>query len=233
LNVKTNPNGLNHYTAPNYDSLQSINKFDETDLFAERNNEISFSVIAKKIILSKDTCGDRLILKNGEELRVKITEITDFNIIFKRCDNINGPDYTLNKERVAIIYYANGIKEIVEPPVYEKTKVDPRTIKKVYPDETLIAIFMPLLLGVIGMCISLYFGRKAIRLIEKNPEIYKGLNITKFMVTFDIISIATLALIVLIVIGMANTPQMLGYVVLTLLAYLIAVIVAAIYYATR
>jgi len=90
------------------------------------------------VIIDKDTCGDVLLLQNADEIAVKILEIDERNIKYKRCDNVNGPTYSISKSRVALIKYANGTKEVVMPePNYKVAEQDkppkPEMPRKVNP----------------------------------------------------------------------------------------------------
>lgn len=88
-------------------------------------NRLSNVDLAKKpaLILNKDTCGDILLLQNADELAVKILEIDEQTIKYKRCDNMDGAVYSIRKNKVAMITYANGVKEkvIAEPESVMKT----------------------------------------------------------------------------------------------------------------
>jgi len=69
---------------------------------------------AQLLVLNSDTCGDKLLLQNADELVVKILEIDDNYIKYKRCDNLNGPTYSMAKNKVALITYVNGTKEVIQ-----------------------------------------------------------------------------------------------------------------------
>ncbi len=58
---------------------------------------------------------DTLVKKTGEELQVKIVEITPDMVKFKRSDNLEGPLVSVYKREVFMIKYANGAKEILNP----------------------------------------------------------------------------------------------------------------------
>lgn len=58
---------------------------------------------------------DNIILKNGEEIKAKVTEITTDEIKYKKWDNINGPTYSIKKSEVLMIKYSNGTKDIITP----------------------------------------------------------------------------------------------------------------------
>ncbi len=54
---------------------------------------------------------DILTLKNGNEIKVKVQEITPQEIKYKRFDNINGPLITILKNTASSIKYENGTTE--------------------------------------------------------------------------------------------------------------------------
>lgn len=100
------------------------------------NDPAVLSLPQKPLLLLKDTCGDKLLLHNAEELHVKILEISEQTITYKRCDNMNGPQYTIQKNKVALITYANGMKEtvIVEPEPVVELQQPPTNFEPYYPD---------------------------------------------------------------------------------------------------
>ena len=62
---------------------------------------------------------DQLIKRNGEELTVKVMEITPAEVKFHRTDNPDGPLISVWKSDVFMIRYANGTKEVFNTvPVY-------------------------------------------------------------------------------------------------------------------
>ncbi|WP_303309959.1 hypothetical protein [Hymenobacter sp. BT730] len=58
---------------------------------------------------------DLLVKQNGEEVQVKVMEITPTLITYKRFDNPEGPLISVYKSEVFMIRYANGSKEIITP----------------------------------------------------------------------------------------------------------------------
>ena len=52
-----------------------------------------------------------LILKNGDELSVKVEEINETQIKYRKCSNLKGPLYTKNKSDVLLIRYPDGTKD--------------------------------------------------------------------------------------------------------------------------
>ena len=62
---------------------------------------------------------DILTKRNGDELPVKVIEITPAEVKFRRADNPDGPLISVWKSDVFMIRYANGTKEVFNaPPVY-------------------------------------------------------------------------------------------------------------------
>ena len=64
---------------------------------------------------------DFIVLKTGEEIKSKVTEITSNEIKYKKFDNLEGPAYSVNKSTVFMIKYKNGTKDIINP-INEKQK---------------------------------------------------------------------------------------------------------------
>ncbi len=56
---------------------------------------------------------DVLLLRNGQEIFAKVFEIGQTEIIYKKCDNPNGPTISIRKSEVISIKYSNGTKDII------------------------------------------------------------------------------------------------------------------------
>ena len=95
-----------------------------------------------------------LLLQNADELSVKILEIDEKNIKYKRCDNLNGPTYSISKSRVALIKYANGTREVVmQAPVYKQPE-QIRNPKPEMPRKINPLGLASLLLNILGIILS-------------------------------------------------------------------------------
>lgn len=55
---------------------------------------------------------DLLRKTNGDEIKVKVLEITTESVKYKKYTNIDGPLYTLSKKEIQEIVFENGDKEI-------------------------------------------------------------------------------------------------------------------------
>ena len=56
---------------------------------------------------------DVLTFKTGEEIEVKVLEIGQSEIKYKKCNNQNGPTISVNKSDVFTIKYSNGTKDVI------------------------------------------------------------------------------------------------------------------------
>ena len=70
------------------------------------------------ILMTVLACGifaqDLIILKNGNEIKAKVLEITRTEIKYKRYDNLNGPILTVSVDSVSAIKYENGTWEDID-----------------------------------------------------------------------------------------------------------------------
>ncbi len=57
---------------------------------------------------------DIIVLRNADEIQVKVKEITPTTISYVKWNNLDGPNYTINKSEVFFIKYENGEKEIFD-----------------------------------------------------------------------------------------------------------------------
>ena len=130
---------------------------------------------------------DVLILKNGDELSVKIFEIGADEIKYKKCDNQSGPIYVVRKADAFMIKYANGTKEVIKQPnalervtPAAKSQAAPNTYKKMEPLGVLALItsvgglFLPLLPGLALEVVALIMGIISLVKISKAPDTLKG-----------------------------------------------------------
>ncbi|GAA4392576.1 hypothetical protein GCM10023186_43260 [Hymenobacter koreensis] len=58
---------------------------------------------------------DLLTKRNGDEVQVKVLEVTPTEIRYKRTDNPEGPLFILPRTEVFMIKYANGTKDVMTP----------------------------------------------------------------------------------------------------------------------
>lgn len=59
-------------------------------------------------------CQDTIVMRDNSKLIAKVLEISSTEVKYKRFDNIEGPDYVINKNDVSSITYNNGLKDAFE-----------------------------------------------------------------------------------------------------------------------
>ncbi|MFN7911924.1 MAG: hypothetical protein ACK5QC_08855 [Bacteroidota bacterium] len=64
---------------------------------------------------------DTLFLRNSSKVVVKLSEITPTQLKYKRFDNMEGPNYAINKSEVDYVIFANGLKEQFELTSYNNS----------------------------------------------------------------------------------------------------------------
>ena len=65
---------------------------------------------------------DVITLRNGDEIKSKVTEITPSEIKYKQWDNLEGPTRVIEKTQVFFINYENGTREIFGTVNAQKTE---------------------------------------------------------------------------------------------------------------
>lgn len=181
----------------NSDNTSLIQATNESALATLDNNVINYSTpllvnthnpSLEVGILNQNKPGecDIITLKNGEEINAKVTEIGISEIKYKKCDNLNGPVFSISKVEVFMIKYANGTKDIFDtnnnsnqnqnnqnnnqPKVSNSKQV----IHWAALTSFICALVGLFLFGVILGLLAIIFGAIALSAIKNNPEKYKG-----------------------------------------------------------
>ncbi|MBI2720738.1 MAG: hypothetical protein HYX39_01050 [Bacteroidetes bacterium] len=175
--------------------------------FASGNNELIREIapaLLKPFILKDTSCGDVLTLKKGTEVIVKVLEINETQIKYKRCDNLDGPLIVIHKNDVYSIKYRNGYVEhferILTPPNSEYPYSDK---KEVHPLAwvTLGCTLSILFTSFFGLIAVLIVAPIARRKILENPQKYEGLKMVRTCQIICYTLIALAVLLILIAVG--------------------------------
>ena len=130
------------------------------------------------------TC-DRLTLKNGDELAVKVLEITETEVKYKKCDFPDGPTISISKSRVFMIVYSNGSKEVfnstderfetTDPnPVPSDTKLNTLSVVGlVFSILAILTSVVPILGWLFGI-LGIIMGSAALGQIAREPNKFHG-----------------------------------------------------------
>lgn len=178
---------------------------------ADEKNGINF---AKKSVFNLEPeCGDVIVFRSGDSLKAKVLEITEDVIRYKRCDNLEGPLFTVSKGKVASIQYLNGLKEAFKAEATavsssgsvqatETKKPLDRSRARIHPLALIAFIFAVLgfLLPIPFTIASLLIAPTALKRIAQWPARYKGESLVKAakIVSWIIVGILTFFILLLI-----------------------------------
>ena len=146
------------------------------------------SVKIKKSFGAEEGECDVLVLKNGEELSVKIKEIGSEEIRYVKCDNLTGPVYVVKKSNAFMVKFANGTKEIFttnnasqnNDPVKSNAKSPNTSNAKMdmLGLTSFLSVFgsllLPFLPGILLLIGAIVMAIGSLIRINKYPEKYKG-----------------------------------------------------------
>lgn len=105
---------------------------------------------------------DIIMLKNGDEIEAKVTEIGSSEIKYKQCNNQEGPVFTIIKQDVFKIKYANGTSTLIsEISNQQKTPITLGSGTNASNDQfrgTKIAAIVGIILAILGFLVSPLLG---------------------------------------------------------------------------
>ncbi|MES2284476.1 MAG: DUF4190 domain-containing protein [Bacteroidota bacterium] len=154
---------------------------------------------------------DVIALKNGEEINAKVLEISQTEIKYKKCDNLDGPTFIIPKSNATKIKFSNGTTEVINSVAAKTEESDyysPASKPEVQPysGETIINRFAlaSMILAVVSIFIfplvplPIIFGIIALKQIKRSPEAYTGKGMAIFgIILGGLIVLAILAFLLL------------------------------------
>lgn len=156
---------------------------------------------------------DKLIMQNGDEIMVKIVEITATEIIYRPCNELDGINVRLPLRKAFMIKYANGGKQIFEKGSESAGRNRSRGESLLDAPGSVVS----LVLGIVSIVFSFPFaflgifawiyGDRAIRKYDANPELYspssRGMALGgKIMGMVMTILLILIALLIFVAIGL-------------------------------
>lgn len=98
-----------------------------------------FILLVLLTYLSPVWAQDQIVLKNGDDIPAKVLEVTKDEIKYKKQSNPDGPTYTIDKDFVFFVKYANGEKDMFsekpEPVQSTPSNAASANTQKVRPEE--------------------------------------------------------------------------------------------------
>ncbi|MDO8998553.1 MAG: DUF4190 domain-containing protein [Bacteroidota bacterium] len=203
-------NPIHHLNSQNTTSNNSKKEIENSELTASIDKEtISLlKIISPAIIQPNDSLCDIITLKNGDEVKVTILELTPALVKYKRCGDAESPLYIAKKADVFKIKYANGTFEVfnneeVKKPIpnnnQNNSRNDYKGTLKTHP--LAIWAFVYSIVGLIpflGLFTSIraiFYGARALKIIRDNPTEYKGDLLATAAIVIGIIGLVLLLLI--------------------------------------
>ena len=125
--VQDNKDGERKITAAGQPAAVPIICGETTTTSADSSTRSSFPISEKaneQINVLPDEC-DVIIFKNGDEIKAKVSEISQDEIKYKKCEDQNGPTFILKKSEVFMIKYSNGTKDIISQDTPVETNYKP------------------------------------------------------------------------------------------------------------
>lgn len=144
----------------------------------------------------QDSCGDRLIFNDGEELQVKVYEISSSQVKYKPCDHLDGPMHVCAKETLFMISYSSGVSEVIKSEAAGTSRsaasasnVQEKTINKNAKTGFLFALFS---WTIILAPVAFILGFSGLVQIMNHPDEYSGLGFAIAAILIPVILITLL-----------------------------------------
>lgn len=132
---------------------------------------------------------DQIVLRNGDVIEAKVKEVGVSEVKYKKCDRLDGPDYTISKRDILSIKYSNGEVErfgATAAPSSAPSSSNSRTTYNPSSDGprtdpfaivSLATGAVSFLLGGGGLLLvaaAIVFGALSLTRIKRQPERFKG-----------------------------------------------------------
>ncbi len=154
----------------------------EMGLTASVNNagcEHTQKLSIQPLPLVEDSCGDKIVFLDGEEVLCRVIEVGTTNVMYKACDNLDGPLFTRAKQKIFMIKYQNGSKEVIKQktttPVALVRPIPVAAKKKKVSGTSLAAFIISLFSWTLILApVALVMGILGKNEIKRNPDTLKG-----------------------------------------------------------
>lgn len=209
--ISKGKNTLEKFSLPN--GVAPVNSILHAEgITVSSKNDPVAQIPSLRLIFSSDTCGDLITFKSGDQVLARVAEITEDKIKYKRCDNLEGPIFVVNKATVLNIRYPNGVVEKIEastePEYTPKTNSSPKDKDAFYSEQkvhplagwALVAWLIGAPTLTLGYIAALILSNKAIKDITLQPKKWRGMQLAQVVRGLSLVclTLALLGLIILI-----------------------------------
>ena len=156
---------------------------------------------------SNDDCGDELTFKSGAFIKVKVLQVNANDIVYRPCDDLEGPAFTILKSDVAQLRYKDGSLEDlskteqskpVEKPEVEEPKKNTLSDKEKPVEPFAIASLILALTGFLWL-FAIILGIISLVRQKNHPDQYRKLSKTLAILGITLpLAIGLLAFIIIL-----------------------------------
>ena len=156
---------------------------EEKSLVSLNDEKLILKEYNKESIIDTSKC-DIILLTNGEEISVKIIEITPTDVKFKRCDNLEGPTKMINKYEDGSIPVSNEASSKLKSTKNASDDSGSAKASLVLGVLSNALLFISVLVGVIfpliflaslvGGILAIILGSSQLLKIREEPKVYGG-----------------------------------------------------------
>ncbi|MCE3229964.1 MAG: hypothetical protein K0S32_4515 [Bacteroidetes bacterium] len=145
-----------------------------------------------------DSCGDMIYYHNGSETAARIIELTDKNVVYKKCEGVN-QTFLARKKDVLMVKYADGSVKAFQNEEPKK-KIHESSWEALVcaicaPIFLVLSLFSPYMLIALGSAIfyGIREGIIARREIKAEPEKYRGMILANVSLGVVLLTLAATA----------------------------------------
>lgn len=209
-----NNNGINSFDdARSPDEMPISASIDKSESYTDASKIfLNLSVKNKRFPVKSIEGCDVISLKNGEEINAKVLEISQTEIKYKKCDNLDGPTFIIPKSNATKIKFSNGTTEVINSVTAKAEESDyysPASKPEIQPysGETIINRYAlaSMILAILSVLffplvpLPIIFGIIALKQIKRSPEAYSGKGMAIFgIILGGLIVLAILAFFLLL-----------------------------------
>jgi len=153
-----------------------------------------------------DEC-ETLVMVDGRRLLVKVIEINQLEIKYKKCDYLQGPTVVVGKKDVDRIIYANGAEDIISgysAPDPRSSRSTPDSDEEPGQKRMEVMALLAMLFGITGLFIAaivfgllaLIFGIVSLMKISASPKKFGGRGMALAGIIIGLLDIALFLLLI-------------------------------------
>lgn len=150
---------------------------------------------------------ETLVMVDGRRLFVKVIEINQHEIKYKKCDYLQGPTVVVGKKDVDRIIYSNGAVDIISgysAPESRSPRSTPESDEQPIQKRMEVMALLSMLFGITGLFIAaivfglmaLIFGIVSLMKISANPREFGGRGMALAGIIIGLLDVALFLLIV-------------------------------------